>query len=568
MSEFKTTTTSSHVVRPSPGDPNWPQEIKDVPLSILDNTCAKFARSCATWIFNPPSDPSHFSEPNLLASFRQVTSLYSFWAGQLHWTDYDPSKGYQYRSGRLALTYGGDEVDIEEYPGFPIEFVETETRLSSILPTSTSTTNSASQVLLPSTWLIPSQEVALQDSYTLLGLPNLAVQVTKFACGAVGVGVKMTHSLADATTLVGFMHDWAKVHSRLAGKDEDKEEKGKGEKQGDTIPEVSFDPSLLDSKASGDLSSPTGPDASILSLSRSLPLHRYDWLNSGGGDCPPWFEPITACPPGVDLADDHDRARGERMPWGEWDVLKPVRHTIFRFSAEEVDGIWKAATDATTTTKSTDGQEEQQEAQPVKLSRLDTLLAHIWKAVMRANQIQPDEQSFLDMTFGLRTRLDLPARFLGSPLRQIAVPGNPSLSSSSLSRSIRSTLQRLDDQKACSALLHDLAYDTTGQNIWATFLGRRHLLCTSWTRLGVYDVDFGCGSKPEYVDAFMPASDGLLQIMEARPSSTTAGTVCGKGAEEGQGGSPWWKDGASVSLHLAEETMARLIADEAFREFA
>ena len=377
----------------------------------------------------------------------------------------------------------------------------------------------------------------------------------------------MTHSLADATTLVGFMHDWAKIHSRLPGKDNDG--KGGGEKEEDSVAKVSFDPSLLDSKASGDLSSLTGPDPSILSLSRSLPLHRYDWLNSGGSDCPPWFEPITACPPGVDLADDHDRARGERMPWGEWDVLKPVRHTIFRFSAEEVDEIWKAATDATTTNVTdTKGQEEQQqqEAQHLKLSRLDTLLAHIWKAVMRANQIKPSEESFLDMTFGLRTRLDLPARFLGSPLRQIAVPGNPSLSSSSLSRSIRSTLQRLDDKEACSALLHDLAYDTTGQNIWATFLGRRHLLCTSWTRLGVYDVDFGCGSKPEYVDAFMPASDGLLQIMEARPSSTAV-AVSGS-RQEAVGGSPWWKDGASVSLHLAEETMAGLVADEAFREFA
>jgi hypothetical protein len=470
------------------------------------------------------------------------------------------------------LTYGGEEVDIEGYPGFPIEFVETKSTLSSILPTSTST----SQVLLPSIWaideqfpsssLIPSQEVALQDSYTLRGLPNLTVQVTRFACGGVGVGVKMTHSLADATTLVGFMHDWAKIHSSLTGKngDENKEEDKSGEKEKDLVPKVTFDPSLLDSKASGDLSSSTGPDASILSLSRSLPLHRYDWLNSGGSDCPPWFEPITACPPGVNLADDHDQERGERMPWGEWDMLKPVRHTIFRFSAEEVDGIWKAATD--TSSSATEGQAEQQEAQPVKLSRLDTLLAHIWKAVMRANQIQPSEESFLDMTFGLRTRLDLPARFLGSPLRQIAVPGNPSLSSSSLSRSIRSTLQRLDDKKACSALLHDLAYDTTGQNIWATFLGRRHLLCTSWTRLGVYDVDFGCGSKPEYVDAFMPASDGLLQIMEARPSTTATAVKTTSG--EGQGGSPWWKDGASVSLHLAEETMARLIADEAFREFA
>lgn len=380
--------------------------------------------------------------------------------------------------------------------------------------------------------------MALQDSYTLEGLPNLAVKVTRFDCGGVALGIKMTHSLADATSLVGFMHDWADVHSALMG-------------NGDSLwkdPDVVFDPALLDSEASGDLSSPDGPDEKILDISRALPLHRYDWFASGGEDCPGWAGPITACPPDVDLQTDHGRARGERMPWTEWDATLPVRHTIFRFSADEVDRIGKAGSGVL------EGKAH------VRLSRLDTLLAHVWKAVMRANQLGEHETSFLDMTFGFRSRLDLPARFLGSPLRQIAVTGSPGQPLTSSANSIRSTLKRLDDPEACKALLHDLAYDTTGQNIWATFLGRRHLLCTSWTRLGVYDVDFGSGGKPRYVDAFMPASDGLLQIMEASPMST--------GEDIMPENRSWWKDGASVSLHLAEETMARLIADEAFRVFA
>jgi hypothetical protein len=507
-----------------------------------------------------------------LQSFRQATSTHAFWGGQLHWTSYDPSKGYQHRSGRLALTYGGPPSD---YPGFPITFASTTTTLSDILP-STQPDVWAIDETFPSTALIPDDEVALQDSFTLEGLPNLTVRVTRFGCGGVALGIKMTHSLADATSLVGFMKIWSDYHAKLIRPDDHADK---------PTPTIVFDPSLLDSHASGDLSSSSGPTPSFLDISRSLPLHRYDWLVSGGQDCPPWFEPITAYPSEIKVdggsgaaSYEHERERGVRMPWREWDTLLPVRHTILRFSADEVERIWERASG------SKDSGAEQQGTK-LRLSRLDTLLAHIWKAVMKANGILPTETSYLDITFGFRTRLSLPSNFLGSPLRQTSIIGNPSSPISTLSRSIRTNLNAIAEPGACEALLHDLAYDTTGQNIWATFLGRRHLLCTSWTRLGVYEIDFGCGATatgsmeatrrsedetrgPRWVDAYMPASDGLVQVMEA--GTVLAGsTSVEKHEHEATTTGPgdrWWKDGASVSLHLAEAAMERLLKDPGLRE--
>ena len=421
--------------------------------------------------------------------------------------------------------------------------------------------------------------MALQDGFTLAGLPNVAVRVTRFGCGAVGLAIKMTHSLADATSLTGFMRTWAEFHSHSIHHDPNG---GLAPKPTST---VIFDPSLLDSHASGDLSSSSGPSPSLIDTSRSLPLHRYDWLVSGQ-DCPSWAESITAYPPEIEVdagsgagSREHNRERGERMPWLEWNMLLPVKHTILRFSADEVERIWEKAGDSL-------GSCGEERGNTLRLSRLDTLLAHIWKAVMKANGILPTETSYLDVTFGFRARLSLPSNFLGSPLRQTAVSGNPSHPISTLSRSIRTNLNTIGKQGACEALLHDLAFDTTGQNIWATFLGRRHLLCTSWTRLGVYDIDFGCGRAasgigagqattkgkrrgPRWVDAYMPASDGLLQVMEA--SAMLAGSQSGEGDEQRGTTSAtdtrWWKDGATISLHLAEPTMERLLKDPGLREF-
>jgi len=56
----------------------------------------------------------------------------------------------------------------------------------------------------------------------------------------------------------------------------------------------------------------------------------------------------------------------------------------------------------------------------------------------------------------------------------------------------------------------------------------------------------------------MPNMDGIVQVAEFGAE------------EEGEGGGgseSWWKEGASVSLHLTKEVMERLEAGEGLRRF-
>lgn len=225
---------------------------------------------------------------------------------------------------------------------------------------------------LPSHTLLSPEPVAFQDNVSHLGLPGVSIQVTQFADGGWAVGVKMCHALADATSLVTFMHDWSRVNRAMA--------------VGSAIPTLSpvFQPSLLDSLAAGDIDAPQ-PDMPIVHRVRRLPMHRYDWFASGTPRCPPFFIPFTRPPPELDINRDAAHMRGVPIPWEEWDLSVPVRHTIFHFSAFE---IRKMYTDASATTEG------------VKLSKLDALLAHVWACILRARQLEEGEEAYLDVTFG------------------------------------------------------------------------------------------------------------------------------------------------------------------------
>lgn len=378
-----------------------------------------------------------------------------------------------------------------------------------------------------SNFLLPG-EVVLEDTFSTEGLPGLRVQINQFECGGVGVTVKMTHCLADATSLMSFVRDWEGVNGAMV----------EGREMPDLKP--AFAPHLLDEHARGDLNA-KHPDEALIKQARSLPAHRYDWYASNTPECPPWFQPITIPPPDLDLLADHAHARGDPMPWPEWDMTIPVRHSIFYFSGGEIQKMWEAA----------GGQNGG------GVSKMDALLAHVWAAILRAREIEVDEEVYLDSTVGMRTRLGLGDSFLGSPIRQIACKGRGTDTHAELANTVRQTIKAFDDKDALGAMLHDVAFDSNGQNIWATFLGRRHTLFTSWNRLGIYEVTFGSGQTPRYVDAYMPASDGLLQIMEAGPSG-------GEKAEV----SSWYENGASVSLHLREDVMEKLSQDIELRKYA
>ncbi|GHJ84901.1 hypothetical protein NliqN6_1303 [Naganishia liquefaciens] len=521
---------------------------KIVPLSILDCTTVRFALTCATWIYDAPdtevairaADPKH-----LEGSLDHTLASYPQWAGQLFWNTYDPtnSQGHTHRHGRIAIKYGAGRAGGE--PGVGFFVVKLPVPVTTLVPSAAerASMNDGAWLIdeqLPSHALLSPELVAFQDNVTHLGVPGVSIQVTQFADGGYAIGIKMCHALADAASLVTFMHDWARVNRAMAANA--------------PVPTLDpvFDPSLLDSCEAGSIDA-SKPDLTIVERARQLPLHRYDWFLSGGPSCPPPLLPFTQPPPDLDISHDGAHVRGVPCPWHEWDMSVPVRHTILHFSAAEIRAMHVRASAA---------------AEEQRLSKLDALLAHVWTCILRARQLDVDETAFIDVTFGFRPRLGLPPTFLGSPIRLTAIEtsasaiAEPATALPHLAQRIRSTLDRFT-HSACADILHDLAHEPTAQNIWATFLGRRHTLMTSWTKLGLYNVDFaGRGEAPRYVDAMMPASDGLLQVSESAPGD---GKV--RGGEEAAEVGDWTRDGASVSLHLRMDVMERLCKDPLLRAY-
>lgn len=538
---------------------------KIVPLSILDCTTVRFALTCGvsslilasptradlfsqTWIYDPPTsdtairaaDPQH-----LQTSLEHTLSSYPQWAGQLFWNSYDPtnSQGHTHRHGRIAIKYGAGQAGDEPGVGFFVVKLPVPVTMLVPSPAERATMENGAWSIdqqLPSRALLSPEVVAFQDNVTHLGKPGVSIQVTQFADGGYAIGIKICHALADAASLVTFMHDWAKVNRAMAAND--------------VLPTLTpvFDPSLLDKCASGSIDA-SSSDMNIVERARKLPMHRYDWFLSGGPSCPPPLLPFTRPAPDLDISQDAVHVRGIPIPWHEWDTRVPVKHVILHFSAAEIRAMHARA--------SADGEQ--------RLSKLDALLAHVWACILRARQLDEDETAFLDITFGFRPRLGLPPTFLGSPIRLTAVETTANTITNArtalphLARHIRGTLDRFIPS-ACADILHDLAHEPTAQNIWATFLGRRHTLMTSWTKLGLYGVDFaGEGRAPRYVDAMMPPSDGLLQISESAPED---GKVLDGKAQAA--GADWTRDGASVSLHLRMDVMERLFAHPMLRAFA
>lgn len=113
---------------------------------------------------------------------------------------------------------------------------------------------------------------------------------------------------------------------------------------------------------------------------------------------------------------------------------------------------------------------------------------------------------------------------------------------------IRKTINQASDRSLLAAHLHSVAFEKTPQRMWQAFMGRRHILVTTWARAGLYEVDFGFGdeSKVRYAEGIVPDMDGIVLIKEA-------------GAVEK--GMSWTERGVDISVRLRREDMERLIRD-------
>lgn len=505
-------------------------------LSIIDASVARFTPCGAIWYF-PSLGGRDLLDPNALrTSLSHTLSSYPQWTGQLRMTPYIPglsSRKNAERFGRMEVRYGQASD-----PGVAFVVAKVNTTLDDALPGHGSKSDETIQTcdgMMRENVLLPRIPLAGLASHPEHEDVSVAVQITRFACGGTAVGVQMAHCLADATALSRFVHDWSASHAALISHE--------------PLPELNpvFEPWALDQRGAASLDDTT-PDKKVLERAYELPLWRHDWWASAENS---GFGPAAHQIP--ELLREENGAKeiavnGEKMPWSTYDTKAAVSHAILHYTSSQLDAIWNAAS-----TPNSDGNLQ------LPISRHDALVAHVWTLVNRARGPEngdPHTRVHADISFGLRTRVSPPLHpsFLGSPLQiaKVSLAWADTSSTSnlpSIASAIKSTLGAFTPE-AVGAQIYALAHELAPQRLWQAFLGREHMLVTSWAHTGLYECAFGTGEVPRHVHPIMPFVDGCVQIMEGRPEAP------------GWEAKKWYSDGVDVAVYLEREALRRLMSDE------
>jgi len=506
--------TASTQIFPDPS----PEEPITAPLSIVDCTVSYFARCAGIWLYDPPASPeSTLSIPHLQVALSKTLNSYRPWTGRLSYVVPKQNEGHTKRYRRVQVTYNAP-TDL----GVTFVTATSPKTLSDFLPSPEERRTALKLwdgLQFPSEGLLPQTRMALSSGKPPPDAPNLIIQITTFACGSTSIGIAITHGLSDAQSMCTFLMDWASISRALHSSA--------------PLPSPSplFDPHRLDAAAAGDIDAEF-PDPALIEQARKLPLHRFDW-----------YKEVPNQPWPVHTPEDFDHTTllspSDPIPWEDWDTKAPVAHRVLHFSAAEIQHIHNLAQPS-----STDPQ----------VSKHDALLAHIWTRINLARQLPASTTTYLNLTFGLRPRLSLPQNFLGSPIMITAIPTILSSSSSSsppplfqTASTIRTHLQAFT-RSAIAAVLHDAAYEVSPQRLWRAFLGRKHVLQTTWVGAGATEVHFIGGSASPKLRFVKPemGGDGLVLVIE------------GLGENEGH----WTANGADVMVYLEKGAMERLESDE------
>ncbi|GAA5896038.1 hypothetical protein JCM8208_007513 [Rhodotorula glutinis] len=499
--------------------PRAPSRPTSKALSILDSVCSAFFSFAAVKLYPAVADQPDPFEPALVeASLAHVLSAYPHWAGRLRLAKPgDEGRPYQERFGRIWVEYGSSSD-----PGVLLSFAERDAPLAPLVPPSVEgETVDASSLERAGVYPDLSSVVALRPSPT--DAPALAIQVLRFSCGGVAVGFRVSHSLADASTLNRFVADWADVHRAALAAD--------GSLGGVPVPHRPFEPERVDEHAMGDLDADDLDDAAEREYVK-LPRTAFDlWADSAQH---PDGMALTSDPdPSIDALDAAlGRPRGSPPPWSTWHLDKPVSLRSLFLSPPTLSDIWAAA----------GGREG-------GVSPHDALVGHFWRLSVRARDLAVGTEVRITPSVGVRARLD-------PPLSPDALGSNFVLLSSSATsddvagaggeavaaRAIRSTIDSATST-ALAALLSHEAHALDPVRVQPYFCGEEHTSMSSWIGAGAYDADFGSG-MPTYAEGVLPAVDGMLLFED----------VHGQGRK-------WMERGARVKLALRDEVMGKVLAD-------
>ncbi|KAM0344864.1 hypothetical protein ACHAPU_006994 [Fusarium lateritium] len=505
-----------------------PSEERAVPLSLLDCTAANFSNASAIWLFQKPT-LSFDNDFNLAHHLRESLSItlrsYPHWTGHLKGieaTDGTVSAEAKHfppharRYGRMYAHFG-----TENDPGVEYVYAKSSAPLDSLYPLNRTSqqpfwpcnSSTFTKFMAPVPISQPLKHSTRDDNGKLH--PILAIQVTVLACGGFVLALNGAHPLADASTLIALLKDWASVSRSVL--------------KGRPLPSLTptFNHALIDNHASGDINADK-PDETIIRQAEALPMNRYDWW--APESTPPW--PFTIPEP---FAAKDLQPTGKAMPWAEWDFKSPVSNYVIHLGPEQVNLLSNKAN----------------ESSSQKLSQHDAILGHIWSCIARARGLETDtEPIHCDLVYGVRPSFQLDDKFLGSPtvMMSIELPASQVSDSSNLTQvatQVRTTLKKIADPSNLAAHLHSVAFEKSPQRIWQAFLGRRHILVTTWARAGVYDIDFGLGATCSYAEGVVPEMDGVVLIKEA----------------PGPRKKYWTDNGVDISIHIKKDDMERLVKD-------
>ncbi|KAK3372609.1 transferase [Podospora didyma] len=545
--------------------PFTPPRTKQItPLSLLDATTANFALTNAIWLFPSSSSPVSGLVDHLAQSLRQTLNAYPHFCGQCHSiasldggaTDPETKAilpPHAQRFGRIYAHYG-TTAD----PGVEFTVATCASTLDEIYPSTRTKTKPVWHGAELLKAFSPTSAIAntldppspADDRDITKIQPLLAIQLTELACGGFILAAKAAHPIADIASLAHFVKNWAFISrsTLLAGCQTSHEL----QQDPGPVPEPVFDPSLLDNLAAGDINSPL-PDSDILPRAKEMPFHRYDWW-AASKNAPSW---ATAVPSA--FQNQALEPAGDVMPWDEWDMKAPVASCIIHLTHSQIEYLYQ---------KAAGGEGEEEKGASPRLSKHDAVLAHIWSCIVRARQLSSStEPVHCDLVLGLRPALHLPESFIGSPtlMMKIELPASKIADGDLelVGRRIRETITAASSKPGLRAHLHGVAYEKSPQRIWQGFLGRKHIMVTTWARAGIYAVDFGlgAGSEAKYADGVVPPMDGCVLIKEAPPLGTEAGS---EEREVGGRRVGWTDNGVDVSVHLRAEDMERLVKDPLF----
>ncbi|KAJ4252974.1 hypothetical protein NW762_010883 [Fusarium torreyae] len=504
-----------------------PSQEKAIPLSLLDSTTANFLDPSAIWLYDKPSLPAadnfNFAY-HLRESLALTLQSYPQWGGHLKVVkSIDgavPSEAKHFppharRFGRIYAHFGTPND-----PGVQFVYAKSSATLESLYSFDRSSSQplwrcefSVFQKFLAPTPIAQPLKSVKDENGQLY--PLLTVQITELACGGFVLALRGAHPLADASTFLSLLKDWAFVSRSVLNN-----------KPISRLTPV-FSPTLLDDNAAGDINA-DHPDETIIQQAEALPMHRYDWWAPSPNS--PFPSKIPAPFDTEDL-----KPAGKTMPWSEWDVTLPVSNYVVHLTREQVHLLWNKAN----------------KDSPQKLSQHDAVLGHIWSCIARARGLESDSDPIhCDLVYGVRPSFQLGEQFLGSPtvMMNIELPASAVSEPSNLTKvstQVRNTIVKIANPSNMAAHLHSIAFEKSPQRIWQAFEGKRHILVTTWARAGIYNIDFGIGATCNYAEGLLPDMDSLVLIKEA-PGPPT---------------SYWTDNGVDISIHIKMEDMERLIKD-------